>query len=184
LPKSIKNKKVRIWFQDEARIGQQGTISRMWTQKGIRPRAVRQLKYEYAYIFGAVCPEKDDSAAIIAPYVGINVMKAHLKIISKKVASDEFAVVVLDRASWHTSKKINTFKNIALLPLPPVSPELNPQEQVWQQLRKKYLANRTFHDYIDIQNSCCNAWNSYFKKSGQVKSLCSRSWASFDNQIV
>ena len=181
LPKSIKKKKICIWFQDESRIGQQGTITRMWAKKGTRPRAVRQQQYEYAYIFGAVCPQKDDAAAIIAPTVGINSMNAHLKVISKKVKHNEFAVVVLDRASWHTSKKVNKFKNIALLPLPPVSPELNPQEQVWQQLRDKYLSNRTYKDYQDIEDSCCSAWNSYVNQPGTIKSLCSRKWATFDN---
>ena len=177
----MKNKKIRIWFQDEARVGQQGTITRMWAEKGTRPRAVKQLKYEYAYIFGAVCPEKDDSAAIISPSIGINAMKAHLKVISDKVKPDEFAVVVLDRASWHTSQKVNKFKNLVLLSLPPVSPELNPQEQVWQQLRDKYLANRSFRDYQDIQQSCCHAWNSYVGQPGNIKSLCSRSWANCGN---
>jgi len=47
---------VDTWVQDEARVGQYSTISRTWARHGTKPRAVRQLQYEYAYIFRAVCP--------------------------------------------------------------------------------------------------------------------------------
>ena len=50
-------KPVEIWFQDEAQIGQKGTLTRLWARIGSRPRAPRDSRYEWAYLFGAVCPE-------------------------------------------------------------------------------------------------------------------------------
>lgn len=60
---------IDVWFQDESRIGQQGSITRMWAKKGTRPRAVRQQQFEYAYIFGATCPQKDEAIGLILPTV-------------------------------------------------------------------------------------------------------------------
>ena len=55
IPSHIALKRVNIWFQDEARFGQQNTTTRIWATKGSRPRVVKQQQFEYAYLFGAVC---------------------------------------------------------------------------------------------------------------------------------
>lgn len=108
-------------------------------------------------------------------------MKEHLKLISEKVSPGKIAVIILDRASWHTSKKINVFPNIAILPLPPVSPELNPVEQLWQRLRDRYLANRVFKNCEEIIEACCDAWNGFTQIPNSISSLCSREWAALEN---
>jgi len=177
LPSGTDLQNVEIWFQDEARVGQHGTITRLWTEKGMRPRPVRQMQYEFSYIFGAVCPSMNKSVGMIINEVGIDAMKAHLEMISKEVEPGKIAVIVLDRASWHKSKKVNCFSNIRILPLPPASPELNPVEQLWQQLRDKFLANRSFKDLPAIVEACCLAWNTFTQIPNAIKNLCSRKWA-------
>ncbi|WP_407636162.1 transposase, partial [Paraglaciecola polaris] len=67
-----------VWFQDEARFGQQNTTTRLWAETGTRPRAVKQQQFEYAYVFGAVCPSTGATEAIIAPYVDMTIMCEHL----------------------------------------------------------------------------------------------------------
>jgi transposase len=47
------------------------------------------------------------------------------------------------------------------MPLPTASPELNPTEQVWQDLREEWLSNRSFDGYEDILQSCGQAWNAF-----------------------
>lgn len=178
LPEGIDIKNVDIWFQDEARIGQQGRTTRMWSEKGCRPTAIKQLQYTNTYIFGAVCPENGAHAAIIVPYIGAVAMQKHLEEISKKVQKGRHAVVVLDQAAWHTAKKLKVPKNVSLLSLPPYSPELNPCEQIWQYLRKHYLSNRCFSGYDCIVNACVYAWNKFTHIPGKITSLCSRSWAT------
>ena len=177
LPDGFDMKKVDVWFQDEARFGQHGTITRLWAECGTRPRALRQLKYEYTYIFGAVCPQKNLSAGLVINEVGIEAMKAHLKIISNQVEEGRIGVIILDRASYHTSQKLNCFENLRLLPLPAASPELNPIEQLWERLRDRHLANRSFKNIESIINACCDAWNAFTQIPNAIKSLCSRSRA-------
>lgn len=167
-----------VWFQDEARVGQQGTVTRLWAIKGTRPRIVRQQQFNYTYIFGAVCPARDEAVGLIMPYANTDTMQIHLEHISIKITEGRHAVIVLDQAGWHTTKKLKNFKNITLIPLPAASPELNPTEQVWQQLRKNNLANRCYKNEEDIVMSCCDAWNEFEEMPGAVKSLCSRKWAN------
>ncbi len=63
------------------------------------------------------------------------------------------------------------------MPLPPYSPELNPVEQVWQQLRQRDLANRCFKDYEHIVEVCCEAWNKFVECPNNIQTLCTRKWA-------
>lgn len=108
-------------------------------------------------------------------------MKIHLEHISAQIQEGKHAVIVLDRASWHTTNKVKSFKNITLLFLPPASPELNPTEQLWQQLRDRELANRSFENYEDIVQSSCLAWNNYTDIPKAIQQLCYRDWASLNN---
>jgi transposase len=73
-----------------------------------------------------------------------------LEHIAASIPKGRHAVIVLDRATWHTTKRLKKFKDMSLLPLPPASPELNPTEQIWQVLRDEKLANRSFNGYEDI----------------------------------
>ena len=66
---------VDIWFQDEARFGQQNTTTRLWAEKGSRPRVVKQQQFLNAYLFGAVCPGNGKTEALVLPFsnkAGIN----------------------------------------------------------------------------------------------------------------
>jgi transposase len=155
-------------------------VTRVWAIKGTRPRAIRQQQFEYAYIFGAVCPERDIAVGLILPTVNSEAMKAHLHHISAEVKEGKHAILILDRAAWHTTKKVKGFPNITLLPLPAASPELNPVEQLWQQLRDRYLSNRSYKDYDDIVKSCCEAWNNYVDVSESIQRLCTREWAKIN----
>ena len=152
LPEGISFEAVDVWFQDEARVGQRGTVTRLWAEKGTRPRVIRQQQFEYAYIFGAICPQRDQAVGLVLPTVNIGGMKLHLEQIAASVPEGRHAVLVLDRAGWHTSKKIGTHTNLSILPLPAASPELNPTEQIWRQLRDEELANRCFNRLLSKLN--------------------------------
>jgi hypothetical protein len=178
LPKGIELKDVEVWFQDEHRIGQQGSLTRIWARKGSRPRVARQQQFIYGYIFGAVCPCEDKGAAVIMPHANTQAMQFHLEEIAQNVAQGKHAVIVLDKAGWHISKDLKIPKNISLLALPPYSPELNPQEQVGRQMKHNDLANRVFKSYAEIVKACSAAWNKIVSTPGTIHSLCSRSWAT------
>ncbi len=184
LPPGIAPEQVHIWFQDEMRIGQRGTQTRLWARKGTRPRVVRQQQSESAYIFGAVCPQQDSAVGLVMPHANTEAMAHHLQALSEAVPAGRHAVLVLDRAGWHTTLKLPQFPNVSLLPLPAGSPELNPAEQVWAQLRDRHLANRCYDGYEQIVDACCDAWNAFTQIPGAIRSLCSRSWAVLPSASV
>lgn len=177
IPGHIALDKVDIWFQDEARFGQQNTTTRLWAEKGSRPRAVKQQQFEYAYLFGAVCPATGETEALIVPWVNKEVMFRHLEQISTTTEPGRHAVVIMDGAGWHTEDIAKDIHNVSIIKLPAYSPELNPIEQVWSWLRQHHLANRCFEGYEDILNACTSAWNHFRKDSQRVIKLCRRDWA-------
>lgn len=166
-----------VWFQDEARIGQQGTQTRIWAKRGTRPRVVKQQQFLAEYIFGAVCPTQKIAAAIVVPCANTNAMEQHLEEIAYYIPTGRHAVVVMDQAGWHSSKNLKIPKNITLLHLPPYSPELNPQEPVWKYLKDRFLANRVFKNRQEIQKICCQAWNAFATNPTLIASLTMRNWA-------
>jgi len=123
---------VEIWFQDEARVGQKGSLSYVWSPVGSRPPMVRDNRHDTAYIFGAICPARGVGAAVITPAANTECMNLHLAEISTQVAPGSIAALVCDGAGWHQSRdELKLPDNIVLVPLPPYSPELNPMENVW-----------------------------------------------------
>ena len=176
IPWNIQLSQVDVWFQDEARFGQQNTTTRVWATKGTRPRVVRQQQFEYAYLFGAVCPATGATEAIISPLSNNDAMREHMSLISKRTAKGRHAVVSMDGAGWHQKYIVDEFDNVTIIKLPPYSPELNPIEQVWQWLRQNELANRCFKGYEDIVEQCTRAWNSFISDIERVKNLCARDW--------
>ena len=179
LPKAVRVAKipVEVWHQDEARVGQQGTLTYVWADKGSRPVAVRDQRRQSAYLFGAVCAERGVGAALVLPQANTDAMSLHLAEISRHVATGAHAVVVLDGAAWHqTSGRLRVPGNISLLRLPPYSPELNPQENVWQYLRQNQLAHRVFANYDAIVEACCTAWNALMAMPNRIRSIATRSW--------
>ncbi len=176
--KKAEGKTVRVWFQDEARVGQQGTTTRMWAPKGTRPRALKQQEFESAYVFGSVCPATGACDAVVMPQANTEGMNTHLSLLSRRLGRNEHGVLVCDNASWHRSKHLWVPWNLTLLYLPAYSPELNPVEQVWQWLRQRFWSNRIFSDYHAIVESICFAWNIFDKDTKRVSSLCTRSRAA------
>ncbi len=110
------------------------------------------------------------------PCVNAQAMQAHLETISQDVAKNAHAVVVLDRAGWHTTKRLRVPRNITLFPLPARSPGLNPQENVWAYLRETKLANRTFDTPDELTKACCEPWNALLDEPGRIQSIGSFPW--------
>jgi len=177
LPAEVCIENVEVWFQDETRIGQQGSITRQWFKKGFRPRAVRQQQFLSAYIFGAVCPELNKAAAIVSPFANTSAMNEHLAEIGNQVAPGKHAVLLMDRAGWHRSENLIIPNNISILYLPPSSPELNTQERPWNWLKQRHIANRVFTSIEDIVDTACNDWNSFVSQPNLIKSMCHTHWA-------
>jgi len=153
------DRRVEVWFQDEARIGQQGTLTSVWAERGSRPVRVKQTEYQWVHLFAAVDPLTGRNSAMLAPHADTHYMDAHLRFIGEAAGVGTHVVLVPDRAGWHGSKALRVPANVTLLFLPPYSPELNPVERVWRYLRGNYLSNRAFKDYDEIFQVAGDAWN-------------------------
>lgn len=180
LPEGVERTQVDIWFQDEMRVGQQGTLTRLWAPRGTRPRVVRQQQYASTYVFGAMCPARNEAVGLVLPVANTEAMARHVQAISEQVPEGRHAVVVLDGAGWHGERAAQGQDNVSLLKLPPASPELNPVELLWQQLRQRYLANRCFQDHEELVQACCEAWNEFTAIPGALHQLGTRPWATLE----
>jgi len=104
-------------------------------------------------------PARGAGAALALPWANTHAMAAHLCEISRRVAPGAHAVVLMDRAGWHTTSELTLPGNISLMFLPSRAPELNPVENIWQFLRQTYLSNRVFETHDEILDAACQAWN-------------------------
>ena len=82
----------------------------MWAKKGTRPRVVRQQQFISTHIYGAVCPSTGQTEALISPILSMEMMEKHLKQISDATPAGRYAIVIMDCASWHSSKLVSGFK--------------------------------------------------------------------------
>jgi len=104
-------------------------------------------------------------------------MQLHLDEISRHVAVGAHAVLLLDRAGWHTTRNLNVPENITPIFLPSRAPELNPVENVWQYLRSNWLSNRVFETYDDIIDAACEVWMKLVALPETITSIGMRHWA-------
>ena len=169
---------VEVWFQDEMRVGQKNKLTYRWARKGSRPRAIHDQRTQSTYLFGAVCPERGTGAALVLPACNTEAMQLHLDEIATKVTPGAHAILILDQAGWHGAKDLKVPDNISLLPLPPRSPELNSQENIWQFMRQNWLSNRIFKSFDDIVDHCCYAWNTLIDQPWKIMSIAHRDWAA------
>ena len=174
---------IELWFQDEMRVGQKNKLTYRWARKGVRPEATHDQRTQSTWVFGAVCPERGTGAALVLPDCNSEAMQLHLDVIADKVTPGAHAIVILDRAGWHGAKDLRVPDNISLLPLPPRSPELNGQENVWQFMRQNWLSNRVFQCFDDIVGHCCDAWNTLIDQPWKIMSLAQRAWATVGQPI-
>ncbi len=150
---------------------------RQWARRGSRPRQAADQRYENVYLFGAICPADGKGAALALPNADTEAMQLHLHEISRHVAKGAVAVLLMDRAGWHTTNKLEMPANIKPIFLPSRSPELNPVENIWQYMRANWLSNRVFETYLEIIEAACDAWQKLIAKPETITSIGMHQWA-------
>ena len=79
--------------------------------------------------------------SLLLPWANSEMMNIFLKQVAEDF-SDYFIFMLVDQAGWHISHKLQLPENIRMIKLPPRSPELNPVEHIWEELREKNFANK------------------------------------------
>jgi len=152
-------------------------MTRVWALRGSRPRVVRQTKYEWLYVIGAVCPGTGQTVGLLSPSINTNIINVFFEQFSKETNPNVHIVMIWDRAGFHTSKDLKVPENVTVIPLPAYSPELNPVENMWHYLRSHYWANRSYANYDDLRYAAIDAWQSAALDPEIIKSVCRAPYA-------
>jgi len=147
-PEAVRARPVRVMFQDEARFGRMARIRRCWAPAPLRPMVRNGYERQFTYVYGAVSPLQGQLDWCLSSQMNTEGMGAFLLQVSL-AHPEEFLVMVVDGASSHKAKDLVVPENIRLVPLPGYSPELNPQEHVWDELREKAFPNAVL-DHMDL----------------------------------
>ena len=166
---------LRVMFQDEARFGRVSRPRACWAPRPIRPEVSGQMVREYVYVFGAVSPADGRHDSLVLPYADTWAMSRFLKEISGRYPRERI-LMFMDQAGWHKSKDLKVPGNIELAYLPPHSPELNPQEQVWDELREKFFGNRFFRSIKGVMDRLVEGLRHIESSPQAVASLTQRDW--------
>ena len=164
---------VRLMFEDEAGFGRINKPKRCWCPKGVRPTVPCHHIREYRYAFGAVEPRTGENFFLTMPNCNTVCTNIFLQELSKQY-SDDMILLVCDGAAWHKSKTLEVPSNIQLLSIPPYTPEMNPIEQIWKQLRSMGFRNEVFHSLAEVLNRLDETIDRL--SNDMVKRITGRKW--------
>ena len=161
---------ILIMAQDEGRFGRVSRPRACWAPPGVRPTAPSQLVREFVQVFAAVAPQTGDLLCLILPTANTAMMNLFLAYVSQSL-SDYFIVMQVDQAGWHHSRSLQVPDNIRLIEQPAHSPEVNPIEHLWEEVREKYLHNWVFSSLDLLEERLCQALNAITADQELVCSL-------------
>ena len=171
--RSGKSGKVRLMFQDEAGFGRINKPKYCWCRKGIRPSVPCHHIREYRYAYGAVEPLTGESCFLVMPYCNTVCMNLFLNQLSKQYP-DDMILLCCDGAAWHKAGILCVPENIRLFFIPPYTPEMNPIEQIWKELRKRGFRNEVFATLEKVLDRLCVSICAL--TSNVIRSITDRSW--------
>lgn len=160
-------------FQDEAGFGRINKPKYCWCQKGHRPNVPCHHIREYRYAYGAVEPYNGNSFFLVLPHSNTVCMNIFLKKLSEEYPSDVI-LLVCDGATWHKSSALEIPENIEIFYLPPATPEMNPIEQIWKEIRKRGFRNEIFQTLDKVIDRLCDT--ICLLTNEIIKSITCRLW--------
>lgn len=167
--------RLRLMFQDEARFGRINKPKRCWCPKKIRPTVPCQIVREYTYAYAAVSPQDGKMVSLVLPYANTECMNIFLEEVSQRFLEDKI-VMVMDCAAWHRSKTLKIPENIEIFPLLPYSPELNPVENIWDEVREKGFLNEVFNSMNAVEIRLCSTLSNLESDNNRVQSITGWNW--------
>jgi transposase len=135
---------VQVFAQDESRVGLQTIRRRRITARGVKPQGSVQHEYANCWVYGSIAPSTGERFFLLVPTLDAERMQIFLDEFAR-AHSSTFNLLLLDNSGAHTAKRLKVPPNVALVFQPAATPELNPAERVWQDL-KNQLAWLTFED--------------------------------------
>jgi transposase len=155
----IGDRAVRVFVEGESRLGLFPTSTRRITAKGVKPVQEIQHVFESYYLYGAVEPLSGENFFFEMPTLSGDCFEVFLREFSKHYP-DKINIMILDNASAHKAKRLAIPQNVMLLFLPPYSPELNPMERLWEDIKSK-----VFHPFYtkleELKDAVASVINNY-----------------------
>ena len=121
----------------------------------------------------AVDPVNGDKFFLVLPNCNTACMNVFLRELSEAFVKD-YILLAADNAIWHKAKSLEIPDNIRFFYLPPRTPELNPIEQIWKEVRKRGFKNKIFRTLDNVVDHLCGTLNSL--SNDCVKSITLRNW--------
>jgi putative transposase len=172
------NPNIIVYAMDEAGIKREATVTSCWCPRGKTSVVMSPATHEKVSLVGAV---RIDTGELIGHEVerfDRFAMIEFIKAIEEREKGHEKPIyVILDNARPHHAKDVQTYimttsSRVNLLFLPPYSPELNPSENIWRQLRKERIHNMLFRSLSVLQETIHGFFESYAKPSETMRSIC------------
>ncbi len=160
-------------FQDEAGFGRINKPEYCWCEKGVQPNVPCHHIREYRYAYGAVEPYTGNSFFLVMPYSNTDCMNVFLRELSKEYP-DDIILLACDGAAWHKSKTLVVPESIRIFHIPPATPEMNPIEQIWKEIRKRGFRNEVFPTQDKVIDRLCDTICSLSNQT--IRSITCRSW--------
>jgi transposase len=167
-----RGRRLRIMFTDEARFGRINRPRPCWAPSKVRPEVAAQLIREYIYLYGAVSPKDGTCVYLIMPTSNTACFQTFLDVLARKYARQHI-LLVLDGAPNHRCGDLALADNISLLFLPPYSPELNPKEILWDEIREKIFKNYALKSMAEVNDKLDEAALHIKRIPKRVKSMTS-----------
>ena len=162
-------------FQDEARFGRINDPKRCWSPKRTRPTAGKQIIREYTYAYGAVSPRDGAADFLILPVMTAVAMKVFLDELARR-HDGQYILMIYDGAPCHSPGALNIPDTMTVRTLPPYSPQLNPVENIWDDIREKFFANIVFESMDAVENKISEACLHYDENTETVQSITAFPW--------
>lgn len=148
---AAQGRRLRIMFADEARFGRMNRPRPCWAPEGVRPQVACQLIREFVYLYGAVCPHDGTCAFLILPAADTECFQIFLDMLAKKHRRSHILLFV-DGAGNHKCNDLEVPDNVTLQSIPAYSPELNPQENIWDEIREKIFKNYALKSMDEVMD--------------------------------
>lgn len=173
------NKPVVVFFEDEARFGRISREMYCWVPKDCVPSVARQMIREYIYAYSAISPQTGDCYSLITPHCNSESMAKFLELFASRFSCYRI-VLILDKAGWHTSNSLRLPGNVSMIHLPAYSPELNPVELLWREIRRKFFHNKIFASLDEVERELSKALLYYHNTQESIIKL-STGYSYFNN---
>lgn len=171
----LRGLKLKVMFEDEGRFGRISSPRRCWSPKGTRAVVGKQIVREYTYTYAAIDPKEGGLDSLILPDMYASTMSVFLKELSQRYPK-YYILLVMDGAPCHRAGDLEVPDNIQIQEQPSYSPELNPVEHLWDEMREKWFHNETFDSMDSVEERIIQSLNVLENDQKLIQSISGFPW--------